>query len=1738
MFQRFSRSGLFLLAAMVSCAVHAQTDPSTVLVGASGQLSSAATPTTAAAVPPNLFGVSGGGSVELGQKVTLQVTFNGTGEDQSYQWRRNGTNLAGTTAVTYVIEAVTPADTATYTVEVSNSAGSSVASTDVTVKPAAAPVIATQPRTTTASVNQVVIFSFVATGSYPRTYQWRKDGNNIAGGTAASLALPAVTIDSAGAYSVVITNAVGTTTSSPASLTVNAATPPVLSTFSPSDVSVTQGDSPLFFISVSSGSTPYTFQWMKGGTPIPGATSGSLVINSVALTDAGKYSVVVTNIAGSATSREATLTVSAPIPLTFSFHSQSQTLFQGQALSLNSLVNGSSPITYQWRKNGTNLAGATGSSFSISSIAISDSGSYIVVATNPAGSVTSNPAVVTVNPPVAPTITTQPSAQTAVAFNGTINLSVQAAGSPPLTFAWRKDGVAGTGNTNTNSTGSSYSFSSATPAQSGSYTVVVTNSVGSVTSNVAVVTVAAPVLPIIVNQPTDRSVAVGLSTSFSVNASTGGAGTVTSQWLKNGVPIPGAAGSNYSIAAVKDTDAGIYTLQITGAAGTVISAPARLTVLPPSPPIVNSWPFDRTTELGSSLTFTLGSPQGPGPFAFQWYKEGALIAGATGSSLNLPNTSLSDLGGYLVVVSNDGGIVASPPFNLTLQTSSSTSPWVAASQLGTTAYFLATSPARIERYDLSGDRWLPTVVLSETQVPTAFLPLAEGVYIAYGRTLVRRSPDLTTETALTNVGADITALFALDDFLYYNAATSSNSSPTLASLRRSTLAAGPTNSFLYSRPAVAPRSHRVYSSSSFNRSYPIESTVASDGRLTVFTPPSTASYPPVPMGDRIYVFPSEDYIANNAGTLFRAGDLTYVGSIGIGLDDLTFLGDGTPVALRDHVVQLLGAPNFIETGRMSLPFRGMRAFGTDSSVVVFGAAASAGGAFRATKVPRTSFLPVVVPAAATPANERFTVDGIFAGADGVIGIFSRSKQALLRWSSVTRAYLPPVPLRGQPTFTSQTSSATRVLFSYADGTLTEVPVRAAATDEHQIGMLGNRAWVVTDLTDMAMINVRAYSDSGDFRLVLGAQGQTLYGTGATGYANAGMAWQPATRRLYSGGSSSSGSTNLGYEVVPVTGVLGNPNGPSSGATVTGAVNPPLRFNPEGTLLATGNGRVLNADLAQVGVLANNVVDAAWLATGLFSLRANADGDSTVQRWDRLTYLQSGTLTLRGSPQRILRLSDTQLLVISSILGFLSYTFVNSDLSLALPPAGISPAGVYAGTFGPAGDAGVFSLYVRPDRSGVLLVQLAGSSGALLATDVLVGADGSFFSTSHTLDASASRIVAGSISAAGVVSGTIPSLNLSFSGPKSAGDATSAGFYSALALNGATGSAYVIVGDDGRALFVAQASSKTDGGIGSVATDGTFTVIAASGTKITGALNVGAGSLTATGATGTAFAGLRDGIAHTDRLANISTRGRAGPGDDVMIAGFVLTGSAPRPVLIRAIGPTLGSFGVPGTLADPRLELYRGSAKLAENDNWSTANDLVATTARVGGFALAAGSADAALLVTLDPGAYSAQVSGPGNTIGNALVEVYDAGQPSAPGVVTPRLINIATRGRLASADDTLIAGIVVTGNAPKRLLIRAIGPGLAAFGVAGTLADPMLVIAGPTASGATPVASNDDWGSGSVTAAEIAATSVAVGAFALPDGSRDACLLLTLAPGNYTAQVFGKNNGTGAVLIEVYEINP
>ncbi len=255
--------------------------------------------------------------------------------------------------------------------------------------------------------------------------------------------------------------------------------------------------------------------------------------------------------------------------------------------------------------------------------------------------------------------------------------------------------------------------------------------------------------------------------------------------------------------------------------------------------------------------------------------------------------------------------------------------------------------------------------------------------------------------------------------------------------------------------------------------------------------------------------------------------------------------------------------------------------------------------------------------------------------------------------------------------------------------------------------------------------------------------------------------------------------------------------------------------------------------------------------------------------------------------------------------------------------------------------------------------------------------------------------------------------------------------------------------------------------------------------------------------------------------NISTRAHVGTADEVMIGGFIIQGGLPKKVIVRAIGPSLAAFGVSGVLLNPALELHQASgAVIGSNDDWGDSpqvQEIIDTTIAP------SDSHESAIVATLNPGSYTAVVRGVGDTTGVALVEVYDLDRSAG------RLANISTRGQVQTVDRVMIGGFIVAGDAPGRVLVRAIGPSLgnSTPPVPEALDDPQLELRD---SDGNLMASNDDWKDG-LQRQQIEETTIA------PAEDRESAIIATLNPGNYTAVVYGSNNSTGIGLIEVYKLD-
>lgn len=265
------------------------------------------------------------------------------------------------------------------------------------------------------------------------------------------------------------------------------------------------------------------------------------------------------------------------------------------------------------------------------------------------------------------------------------------------------------------------------------------------------------------------------------------------------------------------------------------------------------------------------------------------------------------------------------------------------------------------------------------------------------------------------------------------------------------------------------------------------------------------------------------------------------------------------------------------------------------------------------------------------------------------------------------------------------------------------------------------------------------------------------------------------------------------------------------------------------------------------------------------------------------------------------------------------------------------------------------------------------------------------------------------------------------------------------------------------------------------------------------------------------------LSPSSRAVNISSRGRV-QGNDPMIAGFVISGTEPKTVMIRALGPTLSAFGVDGVLANPRLQIFQGAQPVAENNDWRFNQNAPAIAAT--GMAPTQ-NAESAMLITLDPGAYTAMVRDEGGGSGIALVDVYEF--DLRPAHTAARVVNLSTRATVLTGENVLIGGFVTEGREPKKLLIRALGASLANYGVTTALADATVELVD---SQQTTILTNDDWNSNAAAAAYFTANPLL-----RPLNATDAAAVVTLAPGTYTAVIRGKNGATGTALVEVNEAN-
>jgi len=519
----------------------------------------------------------------------------------------------------------------------------------ITVNPTITASVSNSASSTSACGGGAITFTATPTNGGTPTYQWYLNNNPVGTNSATyTLATP----NNADAIYVAMTPSAQTclassaaTASNTVTLTSTAATPTV-SIQSSASSAFCPGTSVTFSVNASAnmGATP-SFQWNLNGQPIIGATNATLVNTTLANND--QVTLTMTSSLGGAcltqtdaTSSAITSTVNSATAISTQPTAAAACLGGSQNFTVS--ATGTGTLTYQWKKNGSNVTGnasATTSTLTLSGIAAGDAANYTVDVTGTCGTVSSTTAALTINSATA--ISAQPSAVIQCAGT-TANFSVTGSGQGTLTYQWRKDGSALTGETN-----STLAVANIATVNAGQYSVIVSGGCGNVTSSNALLTVNAGTS--ISTQPAASTLCAGNTVNFSVTAS--GTGALSYQWKKDGSNV-GTNSSTLSIANTQVANAGTYTVDVSSSCGTLTSSNALLTVNPLT--TISTQPVATSGCEGQNTTFTVVAA-GTTPLTYQWKFGGVNISGATAASFNIPSTTSADDGSYLVSVTGGCG---------------------------------------------------------------------------------------------------------------------------------------------------------------------------------------------------------------------------------------------------------------------------------------------------------------------------------------------------------------------------------------------------------------------------------------------------------------------------------------------------------------------------------------------------------------------------------------------------------------------------------------------------------------------------------------------------------------------------------------------------------------------------------------------------------------------------------------------------------------------------------------------------------------------------------------------------------------------------------------------------------------------------------------------------------------------------------------------------------------------------
>ena len=1463
--------------------------------------------------------------------------------------------------------------------------------------------------------------------------------------------------------------------------------------------------------------------WFSINSALNGSVSATVTGGPTAftLTPPANFSdndTITVTVFASQVTEQATGTLHPAANTTFSFTTASpvapsiatppapQTVAAGGAATFTVVPGGTAPFSYQWRKGGVAIAGnasATTATLTLANVQSADTASYDVVVSNGVGSpATSTAALLTVTP-AAPTITTQPLPQT-VSVGANATFTVVATGTAPFTYQWRKGGVAIAGNAS--ATTATLTLPAVSVGDAVNYDVVVSNGVNpAATSNSIALTVSTAVLSTVAWDFTTADPTGGLPSDVTGGTVTQGNNNGTTTLVTNvsassgytGFTGANNAGAAARVGALNQAASGsaYFEFTLTPAAGrklvaSAISFGTRSTGTGPQAygvytSVDNFAAPIATGTIANNSTWTLQSP------AF------TAVTGTTGGAVTFR------LFGY-----NGAGSPAAGTANwriddlkLTITTPAApaftTQPLPQTATVGTNVTF--------------------TVVATGAPAPTlqwrkGSSDLANGGVVSGATTATLTLTNIT----VTDVGS-------------YSCVATNSVSAVPSNPVALTVNPAPATVTLGGLGAVYDGTPKSVTATTVPASLPVTITYNGSGAA----PTAAGGYAVVA------TVVNPNYTGTASGTLIIAK-----APVAIALGALNATYDGAPKPVTVTTVPAALALTVTYGGAATAP----SAVGSYSVIANVNDANYAGAAIGTLTIAKATALITLGALNATydGTAKPVTVTTVPAGLALTVTYGGLATAPLAVGSYAVSASVNDANYAGAANGTLTIAKAAAAISLGAlnatyDGapkpvTVTTVPAGLAVTVTY--GGAATVPSAVGSYSVSANVNDANYAGSASGTLTIAKVAQTI--------TFAALADKLTSSAPFALGATASSALPVTFSIVSGPATVSGSTLTLAGTAGTVVVRAAQAGN-ENFAAATFVDQSFNVTAATVApTITTQPVAPIATAGGTASFSVVASGTpAPTYQWRK-----NGT-AIPGATAATLLLNNVQAadaasydVVVTNSAG----SVTSSAVTLAVIRRNFG--GFYFGTLGGGGS---FAIFVRPDHTGVFLGFAPGTGVAYVSRAITVDDSGHFRFTTTTSStatgiaaeltpprAAAEVVFDGTINADGVVSGgAVGNAALSLAATKSSATgatAALAGFYAAGASN-TSAQALTIVGPAGQAYVLTQSSTVVDAGVGTVDATGKISVTTANSQTVSATVSAGMSSVNATitdsRGRATSYAGVADGSAAAaqQRLVNISTRARAGSAADVEIAGFVITGTEPKSVLIRAAGPALDAFGVAGALRAPKLELFRGGALVATNTGWTAAAnaaDISAAAVRAGAFAFAAGSADSAVFTTLAPGAYSAVVSSANGLPGVGLVEVYDL----SAAVLGQRLINISTRAAVGANEQTLIAGVVVGGSVPKRVLIRAAGPGLAQFGLTGVLARPQLTLF----AGSTVIAQNAGWGAPAADAAVIGQAGLDAGAFAFAAGSADAALVVNLAPGAYTAQVTGVGGATGIALVEIYEL--